>query len=327
MAQHDLPQQALLQQSAARPRSGEELETLGKHAAAQYMSGCATTLNDAVVETIKHAGLAPEQVRRVCEFANTDAFIQSFRKEGAVAKYVSFDGGVASYPEVLKDLNDGGGGTVFDRGMADYSEPPMKLASVRRQSGPLEKTASAAEDDGDDILKQAFQVTERAEAIPFHRPLQDVEDLQDKLASARDGATADLSAMETVLLGVVDEMYGHVKQAALSGTPLGYVVQAWDQALAPDPEFVKAAWAEIGPRLVDDGVCGWDQLGSSLEKTAGSQALVRETHPIVTSFASYCDGIQKLAHIRATRQEYLDGISQLNNFTRQVHQHYPEAAR
>jgi hypothetical protein len=325
MAQHDLPQQALLQQSAARPLSGEELEVFGKHAAAQYMNGCASTLNDAVVMTIKRAGLAPEQVRRVCEFANTDAFIQSFRKEGAATKYVSFDGGVASFPEVLKDLNDGGGGTVFDRGMADYSTSPVKLAAVR-SSTMLEKTASA-KGQADDVLERAFQVDEQAAAIPFHRPLQDVEDLRDKLATARNAATADLSALETALLTVVDEMYGHVKQAALSGTPLGHVVQAWSQALAPPPELVKAAWAEIGPRLVDDGVCGWEQLGQSLEKTAGSMALVRETHPAVTSFATYCDGIQKLAHLRATQQEFIDGIGQLNTFTRHVHQHYPEAAR
>ena len=67
---HDLPAVFLLQQEHAKAKSGEELEGFGKQAAWQYVTGKAPTLNEAVVETIKHAGLSPEQVKRVIEFAN-----------------------------------------------------------------------------------------------------------------------------------------------------------------------------------------------------------------------------------------------------------------
>ena len=56
---HDLPFQSLLQQSHSRPVSGEELETFGKKAADLYSKG-EGDLTQAVVETIKHAGLSPE---------------------------------------------------------------------------------------------------------------------------------------------------------------------------------------------------------------------------------------------------------------------------
>lgn len=338
MTQYDLPPQALLQQSAARPVSGEELETYGKHASSQYLCGAHKTLTEAVVETVKHAGLAPEQVKRVCEFANTDAFLKEFRKEAASSKYVTFTGGPADFSEVLKDLNDGGGGTVFDRGMADFAHAPsvVKTSSVRdvdRNREAMSKVASIVlpsirNQEEDCILAEAFQITEKAAAIPYHRPLQDVEDLQDKLSSARDSVTSEMSTLEAELLSITEELYGHVKQAALSGTPLGYVVHAWHQALEPNPGLVKAAWAELGPRLVLEGVVpSWQGLGESLEKTAGVGAIVREDHPIVTSFRDYCEGLGKLAAMRATRQEIIDGMAQLQSFTRSVHEHYPEAAR
>lgn len=126
---HDLPPQTQLQQSAAHPMSGEELEVLGKRASAMYRCG-GCTLNDAVVETVKKAGLSPEQVKRVVEFANTDAYLKEFEKKGATHKYIDFHGGPANPSEILKDLNDGGGGTVFDTGSGDYMSPPLQKTSA-----------------------------------------------------------------------------------------------------------------------------------------------------------------------------------------------------
>ena len=76
----DLPAQGLFQQMNARRVAGEHLEVLGKHASARWQRGDCSTLSDAVVETVKHAGLAPEQVRRVVEFANQDAYLSEFKK-------------------------------------------------------------------------------------------------------------------------------------------------------------------------------------------------------------------------------------------------------
>ncbi len=159
---NDLPSIALLQQSHAVPKSGEELEVMGKYAASQYIGGKQKTLNDAVVGTVKHAGLSPEQVRRVIEFANTAAYLSEFNKEGSPSRYVDFAGGPADPGEVLRELNSGGGGTVFDRGLADYSMPMAELskaASARRapraEEPEQEKAASAPEPEEDLITKLA----------------------------------------------------------------------------------------------------------------------------------------------------------------------------
>lgn len=325
MSQFDLPSQALLQQSSARPVSGEELETYGKHASALYGSGKCRTLNDAIVETVKSAGLAPEQVRRVVEFTNTHAFLTEFKKEGTANKYVSFDGGPAAFNVVLQDLNDGGGGTVFDRGTLDYSHvPTMKAAAVRG----MDKTASIGSET-DDVLAQAFAVDQVAPPLPFANPLSEVHDLQDKLAAARDVQTAEISELELDLYAIAEELYGHVKQAALQGgESLGSVVQAWYSALNPDPDVVKVAFAFLGPRLVDECVFpSLDAMGASIEKTAGVHACVNAEHPIVVAFSAYTDVVTKLAHLREAQRDVIDGLEQLRRFDRSVHQHYGEVTR
>lgn len=319
MTEYNLPEQTQLQQASARPISGSELETLGKHAACVYGKGCAKSLTEAVVETVKQAGLSPEQVKRVVEFANTAAFVTEFRKEGATTKYVHFDDGPADPADVLKDLNDGGGGTVFDRGTLDYSHTPQqhKQASAYglhvRNLQSMEKAAGVdLQDPRDALLAAAFNVSPEP-PTPHANPFHDVQEAQDKLAAARDGALAELSELEVALLDVNRGLYHQVKQAALAGVPLGHVLQAWHEVLLPRPELVKSAWAMLGPKLFNEGVLTYEQLGDSLQKTAGSKQ-VNENHPIVKEFGAYCEAIEKIAALRAVYDECSQGIEKLRAF-------------
>ena len=117
-------EQEFLQQLSAKRVDGSTLEIMGKEAASAWCSGEEPTLNDAVISRVKHAGLSPEQVRRVIEFANVDAYRQEFQKESSTHKIVDFGpAGPASPSVVFQDLNDGGGGTVFDLGDRDYNSP------------------------------------------------------------------------------------------------------------------------------------------------------------------------------------------------------------
>ncbi len=323
MSQFDLTPQAVLQQSSAHPISGDVLETYGKHAADLYAEGACDTLDSAVVETIKSAGLSPEQVRRVVEFTNTQAFITEFKKEGTANKYVTFEGGPASFNNIIQDLNDGGGGTVFDRGTLDYSHVPdtgSKTASARG----MDKTASA--EDYDDIA-QMFAVDVQAPPIPYANPMQDVQDLRSKLATVRDHWTSEMSSLEVDLLSVTDEMVHQVKQAALDGVSLGSVVQAWDQALSPEPALVKAAFAVLGERLRGDVFRDQEELNASIEKTAGVGLVVVADHPIVSSFDAYCSLVTKLAHMREARAEAVDGYKKLLNFELSVAKNYSEVSQ
>lgn len=304
----DLPSSILFQQSHAKPKSGEELEVLGKQAASSYVSGHCSTLTEAVTETVKHAGLSPEQVRRVVEFANVDAYLQEFKKEGSDHKVIEFQGGPANLSEVLKELNAGGGGTVFDRGRFDYESPPQDTS----------KTAS------DNALRLGFEETKLAEmfqvedrSLPYAEPFNEILDLKDKLASVYDSLSADITMLESDYLSASDELFNQVKQASLSGVTLGQIVNAWG-AVTDDPEFVKAAFVQLTPRLLENGVFpSKAEIGESLTKTASTGVLNRE-HPLLSDFSQFCTTLAKLAETRAVQSEAVTYLDQVSNFLKQA---------
>lgn len=296
----DLPAQGLLQQLNARPVSGEHLEVLGKHASDLWCGGRCDTLTEAVVETVKHAGLSPEQVRRVIEFTNTHAYLSEFKKEGA-HKVIDFgSGGPADASDILKDLNDGGGGSVFDRGTLDYDQPPTekKLASAR-----AERELVLAFGDGDAPL-------------PFANPLGEAVDLRDKLAAANDHLLAQLSGLEVMYADLADRLYHEVKQASLTGVPLADVIAAW-QTVSPADEYIKVAFELFSPRLLREGVFrSLDDMTGSVDKTA-SIGIVNEEHPLVVDFSEFCEVLSKLAECRVSRDEVATALGQMTLFLKE----------
>lgn len=277
--------------------SAEHLEVLGKNASARFRSGQAATLTEAVIETVKTAGLLPEQVIRVVEHANTDAFLTEFRKEGA-SKVVDLAGGPASPHAVLQSLNQPATPALYDRGTTDYNHPPP------------EKRASV------EALDRSLQASFRTEGAeyPFADPLAEAYGLQQKLASTEEVMTSQLTTLEGAFHDLLGRLYDGVKQAALEGTPLGDVVQAWTAAPEATPEHVKVAFAFLSPRLVKEGVFrGGDALGASLEKFAANR-LVNLAHPMVVDFGEFCEVATKLAATRSARSEISSGLGQINHF-------------
>lgn len=299
----DLPSSIRLQQGSTRPRTGEELETFGKEAATKYVRGQHGTLTDSVVETIKSAGLSPEQVRRVVEFANIDAFNQEFRKEAAGHRVVEFQGGPANFSDVLKDLNDGSS-VEIDKHAFDYSVPPPDVFGLNSKNEDrlgLENTK----------LAEAFGVEESL--LPYADPFREAEDLKIKLAGAEEEFAAELSHLEQQYLETVNGLYGAVKQATMDGAHLGQIVSAWSTVVSK-PEFVKAAFEQLTPRLLQDGVFLFkEQIGDSLLKTASSGVVNRE-HPIMVHFCDFCETLTKLAETREARKEVQAGLDTISTF-------------
>lgn len=300
----DLPTSLLTQQEKAKPRTGEELETFGKYAAGLYLNRKCGTLSEAVVETVKSAGLAPEQVRRVVEFTNTSAFLQKFASEGPGHKVVNFQGGPAAFPDVIRDLNDGSGGSVFDPAPNDYSLPPpdvTKMAASNMARVGLVDTKLAA----------AFAVDEVP--IPFADPLREAQDTRDKLAGLYDEATSELGGLETRYMDLCDLLFNQVKQASLGGVPLGHTIQVLSTA-NEDPELFKIAFAMLTPRLVDNEVFRSElSVAESMQKTAGV-GLVNPDHPMVGIFEDYCDTLIKMAATRQVQEEVASSLDTLSAY-------------
>lgn len=291
-----------MQQMSANPHSGEYLEVLGKKAAADWSAGEHKTLTDAVVSTVKQAQLSPEQVKRVAEFANTSAYLDAFKKEGAPHHVVDFPGGPADPAAILQDLNDGGGGSVFDRGTGDYDAPP--------------KTASVESEVADRELDAIFGATVKT-ALPYENPHSEVIELKDKLAGAEDHLQTQLDGLEVMYADLGDRVYHQVKQAALSGVSLGDVMQAWS-VVAPSPEYIKVAFSLITPRLLRDGVFhSLDAAIASVDKTASAR-VVNTEHPLIVEFEEFSTVLAKLAETRGAQRALRQHIAHLDNYLKQA---------
>lgn len=305
----ELPTSLLTQQEQAKSRTGEELETFGKHASKLYLAGQCGTLSEAVVESVKTAGLSPEQVRRVVEFANTSAYLDKFASAGPEHKVVTFKGGPASFPDVIRDLNDGSGGSVFDKVASyDYALPPPDVEALA--SSNLLRLGLV-----DEKLASAFGVEEVQ--IPFEEPLREAADMKDKVAGLYDEATHELSGLETRYMDVCDLLFHQVKQASLEGVPLGHVIQIWS-SVETNPEFCKVAFEMLAPRLVENEVFRDSvSIASSIEKTAGV-GLVNPNHPMVGIFEDFCDTLAKLAATRVVQEEAAEQLDVLSTFLKKA---------
>lgn len=286
------------QQRRARPISGGELEQMGKSAAERWSVGAYPSLHEAVVGTVKCARLSPEQVKRVVEFANTTAYLTEFRKEGMGHKYIDFgEGGPANPSTVLQDLNDGGGGTVFDTGktaslnVSAYATAPKPY----NPSDGEEKTAS---------------YTPRFVGNPY----AETYELRDTLEGQAGHVKEALRQESRNHAHFSADLYEEVKRAALSGYSLGDVAHALSSA-SVDDVFVKAAMAGMIDPLLEQGVfLSPEKLAASFTKTAGGTPDL--THPMVQAFQGWCASLEKSASLRKEAQELEEGVATLNSFIR-----------
>ena len=338
----DAPVQTVLQQREARPVAGEHLEVLGKKAAADWCSGKVASLNAAVLSAVQHEMLSPEQVRRVVEFCNQDAYLQEFRKEGSNHRVVHFDSGPADPAQVIQDLNDGGGGSRFDRGTLDYSMPPslaMKEASWRSPATVgFDKTASANEAPAAELprlvklpsLPKTASPAERYESqlwelfgagspMAMAEPLRPLQQMEHKLAGAAAHLSSELDSLEIEFGQVTDRLYGAVKQAALEGIPLGAMITAWS-TVSEDPLYVKVAFNRLTPMLQTGRVFdSLASLGDSLLKTAGFNAeFANKEHPLVSCYQEFVDTLNKLAHMRVVHEELQVGADEAHKLLKQA---------
>ena len=261
----------LEQQKAARPVDPGQLEAMGKRAAARF-SECNTPLNEAVVSVVKEAMLSPEQVKRVCEFANTAAYLSEFEKAGEV-RNITFDGGPANPSVVLKELNDGSSPAIHQVKSAEY-EPPTSHYKVSRAS--------------DSVLAEAFGVSagmDKAASVDhFARAsaAEEIADMKVRLDAVHDDLMSKLSHSGVLFDDVKDDLYSSVKHELSGGTSLGDVASAW--ASYGDVNQIKEAMNLVQRRLFHDHIMDPEQIGASLQKTASVGSVPNPEHPVVERF-------------------------------------------
>jgi hypothetical protein len=248
--------QGLIEQARATPMDPGELQIFGKKAAAMY-SEDGKPLSDAVVASIGDTQISPEQTRRVCEFANQEAFKNEWEKGGSV-RNVEFEGGPADPAAVLRELNDGAR-INQTRTISDYDSAP-------------EKTVISSDRTFQKIFGKYAHPTPPRTDGGFTK----MAALRSDIGGAQDILHDRLSNLELEKQAAVQELGNAVAQNILDGGSLNKIAQAWDHFF--NGTETDSVIEEVKPVLKGRGIPIPER-----EKVA-ARRIPNMGHPIISGF-------------------------------------------
>ena len=187
-------------------------ENLGKQAARLAESGD-LSLTEAVVQTIGHVKLNSEQVRRVVEQANIEAFNRKFASTSGSMRAVHIDGGPADPASVLQALNDGARPREVTIDALEYSMPPEQVKG------------------------SSFSFSEPSRTQEGVR--MDIYALNNRLHAAHDEVSQNLEAARGLMNDHLIDLADAVKSASLQGAAPSEILAAWSKI---DGELAKLAY-------------------------------------------------------------------------------------
>lgn len=171
------------------------LTELGK-TAAELSASSGLSLTESVIRTVGMEKLNSQQVRRVVESANHEAYHQKYSKTSGQVRAVHFDDGPADPEVVMSALKTAAAPRAVEAPTTDYDLPPSfqrKTASVVLE--PVYRTKAGARQSVFDLQHQLGTAHEEAVAGAEVSKVAMTEafvSLRDLTASAlRSGATAD----------------------------------------------------------------------------------------------------------------------------------------
>lgn len=289
--------------------SPEKLELMGKMAANLFLSED-VSLNEGVAKLAgEHPDINHEQVKRVCEFANTAVYLarhDQSKTAGAESSYPQYQ--LADPARVIQDLSDGARPTVVTAVDADYGRQPEKKQKV---------SASKA----DELLSELFG-TKEAQAradLDFSKEtaIQEIMDAKSALTGLRDSLSSTGEGFDLSIKEASAEYYDVVKRHILGGGDFVDVLAAVKTAAVGDAKISDI----LGPvidGLLREKVATADTLARStkaLEKVA--HRVVNAEHPLVVlprTIASLDLEIDKIAH---GLEDVEAQLSKVNGFIRE----------
>ncbi len=233
----------------------DRLKAFGKRAADLHSEGA--SLTEAVVKVVRDAGLNASHVRRVCEFANQDAYSRAWDKGGDV-RNVQFRGGPADPADVVKATN--------------------AKASPKKDLSDYDKGPSKRGDDLNDLLKVMF--AGKTEARPQTKTASDHRaSIFSDLRRADEHFAEKLGSLKIRLHDAGALLQASVREAfAMDGYPMDKIAMVF-RAINP-------AYAGEAMDLVLPAVAPLRLSAGTATKTAG--AIPNPDHPLVLRYRELC---------------------------------------
>lgn len=240
------------------------------------------SLNDAVVNAIGREDLGPEHARRVCEFANQEAFQREWEKGGSV-RNVEFEGGPADPAVVLREMHDGARPDTLR--VSDYDEPPVKVARADRRVE-------------EEIFGKYAQPMIHPSEVPSGIP--DIHRLRQTAVGAREHIMSKLSSLEVSREIVARELGDAVTDAVLSGNSLHKIASAWSHFCSRQDMFKEA---------LDVSIAHMRERGVKVDEESEKQAFAKPAgqipnprHPLIEKFVGFTKVAQQINVLRKATQ-------------------------
>jgi hypothetical protein len=264
------------------------LQEIGREAAKRYADG--SSLTDAVISAAGSEELGPEHIRRICEFANQEAYKHEWDKGGNV-RNIEFEGGPADPAVVMRELNDGARDVEDkpqERLISDYDTEPDDNGPVKLSSANIEE----------EIFAGYTNPAPHKEDIVD--PVNELARLHHTFNGAEDHVMSKLSSLNVREQEVKDSLCHEVRKAVLDGESFAKIAYAWARSEVPRNVIVEMT-KTASRHLVDTGVRTFDMIKDEFEKQAFNVKVPNPDHPLI-------DKMMALAKI-AQAQTQLKGAS------------------
>lgn len=289
--------------------SPEKLELMGKQAANLLLND-GVALNEGIAKlAAAHPDINQEQIKRICEFANTDVHLALHDKNktaGASSSYPQFM--LADPARIIQDMSDGAHPQTVTQTDKDYGKQPLKK----------EKVSSAK---ADELLGEMFGMKE-AEAradLDFSRDtaIRQVTDAKDSLVALRDSLSSTGEQFDLSFKTAAAEYYDIVKRYLLDGGGFEDVMAA-SRSTGASSEKIAEMMRPVITRLIQEKVATADMLKISmknLEKVA--HRVVNPEHPLVLTFAGVVALDREIEKVASGLEQVEGELKKVNGFIRE----------
>lgn len=287
--------------------SPEKLELMGKQAANALIEK-GISLNESISKlAASHNDINQEQIKRVCEFANTAVYLSKHdmaKNAGAGHSYPEFD--LADPNRVIQDLSDGTKSTVTTKVDADYSRLPLK-----------EKTSSA-KSSAEKALEDLF-MSKTASDLDFSEDtaINEVMAAKDQLRGLQGHLNNACEQFDLMFKEASAEFYEISKRHMLDGGSFVDIVKA-AQATGADDGDVNNILTPVIKTLISEKVASAKALREQmrgLEKL--SHRVVNEEHPLVKAACTILSAAEECETAVHGLHEVEAGLERVNSFIKE----------
>jgi hypothetical protein len=282
---------------------------MGKQAANLFLSE-GVSLNEGIAKLAgAHPDINQEQIKRICEFANTDVYLAKHDKNktaGAESSYPQFQ--LADPARIIQDMSDGAHPKTVTETDRDYGKQPLKK----------EKVSSAKSDE---LLGEMFGMKEaKARAdLDFSSAtaIKEVTDAKDALIGLRDSLAGTGEQFDLSFKTAAADYYDTVKRHLLDGGGFEEVMAA-ARSSGASSEKIAEMMAPVVTRLLKEKVSTADILKAgmrNLEKVA--HRVVNPEHPLVMVFQEVVALDHEIEKVASGLEQVEGELKKVNGFIKE----------